>query len=93
MGFNLVGVTRADPSPRLDAYLRWIDAGMHGEMGYMARPDRQARRRDLNVILPGVRSLVVVGLDYRTVTIPMKFSMIQRAGESPRMPGEWIITS
>jgi epoxyqueuosine reductase len=32
----------------------------------MARPDRQARRRDLNMILPGVRSLVVVGVDYRS---------------------------
>ncbi len=65
LGFNLVGLTRAQPSPQLDAYFRWIDAGMHGSMAYMARPDRQARRRDLNVILPGVRSLVVVGLDYR----------------------------
>ncbi len=67
LGFNLVGVTRAEPSPTLAAYLRWIDAGMHGTMAYMARPDRQARRRDLNVILPGARSLVVVGVDYRTL--------------------------
>jgi epoxyqueuosine reductase len=36
----------------------------------MARPDRQARRRDLNVILPGVRSLVMVGLDYHTLRLP-----------------------
>jgi epoxyqueuosine reductase len=70
LGFNLVGITPAQPSPRLDAYFRWIDAGMQGEMGYMARPDRQARRRDLNVILPGIRSLVVVGLDYHTAAIP-----------------------
>ncbi len=68
LGFNMVGVTRAEPSPMFDAYLRWIDAGMHGEMGYMARPDRVARRRDLNVILPGVRSLVMVGLDYVTAS-------------------------
>ena len=64
MGFNLVGITPAEPSPYLDAYFRWVEAGMQGTMGYMARPDRQARRRDLNVILPGVTSLVVVGLDY-----------------------------
>lgn len=70
LGFNLVGVTRAEPSPTLDAYFRWIDSGMHGTMAYMARPDRQERRRDLNVILPGVRSLVVVGLDYRTLDVP-----------------------
>lgn len=65
LGFNLAGITRAEPSPTLDAYFRWIEAGMHGSMAYMARPDRQARRRDLTVILPGVRSLVVAGLDYR----------------------------
>jgi epoxyqueuosine reductase len=69
LGFNLVGLTRAEPSPQLAAYFRWIDAGMHGSMGYMARPDRQARRRDLNAILPGARSLIVVGLDYR-VRVP-----------------------
>jgi len=70
MGFNLVGVTRATPSPTLDAYKRWIEAGMHGAMGYMARPDRVIRRQDLQAILPGSRSLVLVGLDYRTLDIP-----------------------
>jgi epoxyqueuosine reductase len=69
-GFNLVGIAPAVPSPTLDAYLRWIESGMHGEMGYMARPDRIARRRDLNMILPGVRSLVIVGLDYQSAAPP-----------------------
>ncbi|MCB9452713.1 MAG: tRNA epoxyqueuosine(34) reductase QueG [Anaerolineaceae bacterium] len=70
LGFNRVGLTRVAPSPTLDAYFRWIEAGMQAGMGYMARPDRQARRRDLSVILPGVQSLVVVGLDYHTGVIP-----------------------
>ena len=65
LGFNLVGITRAEPSPHLNAYLDWIADGMHGNMGYLARPDREARRRDLNVILPGVQSMILVGLDYR----------------------------
>jgi epoxyqueuosine reductase len=70
LGFNLVGITPARPSPRLDAYFRWLDSNMHGSMGYMAREDRQARRRDLNVILPGVKSIIVVGLDYHALSIP-----------------------
>ncbi|MBA3874577.1 MAG: tRNA epoxyqueuosine(34) reductase QueG [Anaerolineae bacterium] len=70
LGFNLVGITPAQPSPYLDSYFRWVEAGMQGTMGYMARPDRQDRRRDLNVILPGVQSLVVVGLDYASAAIP-----------------------
>ena len=70
LGFNRVGVIPATPARRLDAYLAWIAAGRHGEMGYLARPDRVARRRDLEVILPGARSLVVVGLDYATAPPP-----------------------
>jgi epoxyqueuosine reductase len=70
LGFTDVGIIRADPSPQLDAYLRWIEVGMYGAMGYLARPDRVARRRDLNVILPGVRALVIVALDYGADVIP-----------------------
>lgn len=35
LGFAMLGVTPALPSPRLDAYLRWIAAGYHGTMAYM----------------------------------------------------------
>ena len=69
LGFNIVGITHATPSPTLDAYFAWIEADRHGKMGYMARPDRQDRRRDLNVILPNTQSMILVGLDYRTLTI------------------------
>lgn len=70
LGFNLVGISPARPAPHLEAYFRWIEAGLHGEMGYMARADRVTRRRDLNVILPGVRSLIIVGLDFHTLRLP-----------------------
>ncbi len=73
LGFTFAGVTPAQPSPYLDAYLRWIEAEMHGSMGYMARPDRVARRRDLNVILPGVRSLVMVGIHIHAMAEPSGF--------------------
>jgi len=64
LGFSLFGIAPARPSQYLDAYLRWIEAGMHGEMGYLARKDRLARRHDLTRILPNARSLVMVGLNY-----------------------------
>lgn len=70
LGFNLVGVTEAQPAPHLQAYFHWLDAHMHGEMNYLAREDRLVRRRDLNAILPGVRSLIIVGLDYHTLNLP-----------------------
>lgn len=64
-GFTRIGIVPAEPSATLEAYRRWVAAEMHAGMGYMARPDRQARREDLRVILPGARSLIVVALDYR----------------------------
>ncbi|MBL8046007.1 MAG: tRNA epoxyqueuosine(34) reductase QueG, partial [Anaerolineales bacterium] len=73
LGFNLVGVTPARPAPHLAAYLRWIENEMHGEMSYMARADRVARRRDLNVILPGAQSLILVGVDFSTLRLPDSF--------------------
>ncbi len=70
LGFNRLGITPAQPSPTLDAYLQWIAAGMHGAMGYLARDDRVVRRQGLNVILPGVRSLIIVALEYTTLQPP-----------------------
>ena len=70
VGFDMVGVVTAVPSPNLHAYQRWIDAEMHGQMGYLARPDRLARRQDLNHILPGVQTIICVGLMYSTLPVP-----------------------
>jgi epoxyqueuosine reductase len=64
LGFDLVGVTPARPTPHLDAYRSWLAQGYHGEMGYMARPDRVKRREDPARIMPGVRSIICVGLNY-----------------------------
>lgn len=69
-GFNLVGITRAVPSPTLSAYRQWVDNGMHGKMGYLAREDRLIRRENLNHIVEGAQSIVMVGLDYRSIAVP-----------------------
>jgi epoxyqueuosine reductase len=70
LGFNQVGALPAAPGKRLAAYLDWLDQGYHGEMGYLARPDRIARRQDLNVILPGAQTIVCVGLNYYGGKLP-----------------------
>ncbi len=64
LGFDAVGIAPAEPGEHLSFYLDWIAAGHHGDQTYLARPDRLARRRDLAAILPGVHSLVVVGMHY-----------------------------
>jgi epoxyqueuosine reductase len=70
LGFTMIGVTPAQPARRLEAYMRWVAAEMYGRMTYMARPDRIIRRQDLNVILPGVKTIICVGLDYYTHRLP-----------------------
>ena len=37
LGFSLIAITPVHPSPQLDAYLRWIGAGMHGTMAPIQR--------------------------------------------------------
>ena len=70
LGFNRAGIIAAGPARRLAAYLSWIAEEMHGEMHYLARADREARRRDPGLILTGVKSMVIVGLDYHTADLP-----------------------
>jgi len=71
LGFDLVGIAPASSAPYLDAYHSWLAQGYHGEMGYLARPDRVERRDNLAKILPGVRSIVCVGLNYYPGDLPI----------------------
>jgi epoxyqueuosine reductase len=64
LGFDLVGVTAAGPSQSHARYIDWLSRGHHGAMEYLARPDAVARRADVRQLLPSVRSVVVVGMNY-----------------------------
>lgn len=70
LGFSMLGIIPARAGPHLNAYLAWIRGGMHGDMGYLARPDRVARRQNLSAILPGVNSMIVAGMEYLTIPLP-----------------------
>ena len=62
LGFDLVGIAPAGPSPRRDYVRRWIDEGRAGSMEYLAR--RFDERTDPAVYLPGARSVVCVAMNY-----------------------------
>ncbi len=68
LGFDLIGVAPAARAPHADAYAAWVDAGYAATMGYMARD--VARRQDPRQVLPGARSVVVVGLSYLVADPP-----------------------
>jgi epoxyqueuosine reductase len=62
LGFDLVGIAPAGPSPRRDYVRRWLDEGRAGSMEYLAR--RFEERTDPAVYLPGARSVVCVAMNY-----------------------------
>ncbi|MDP9347556.1 MAG: tRNA epoxyqueuosine(34) reductase QueG [Gemmatimonadota bacterium] len=64
LGFDAVGVAPVHASAHGASYERWIAEGFHGEMGYLAREDAVAKRKDPALLVPGARSAVVVALEY-----------------------------
>jgi epoxyqueuosine reductase len=64
LGLDALGIANPAASEHLGFYGAWIGRGLHGEMGYLARPDAVARRGDLTRTMPEVRSVVVVAQEY-----------------------------
>ena len=63
LGFQQVAITSGDLGPDEAALLAWLDAGYHGELGYMARHGvRRARPAEL---VPGTIRIISVRMDYR----------------------------
>jgi epoxyqueuosine reductase len=71
LGFLQVGFAAADPPRHSRAFLDWLDRDMHGEMGWMARPDAVERRLDPRFALPGCRTLVMVTMSYAPASEPV----------------------
>ena len=46
LGFELFGVTTAEPPPHFEVFASWIAAGRHGEMEYLATERSLQRRVD-----------------------------------------------
>jgi epoxyqueuosine reductase len=63
LGFDACGVSQAGPLEEEARYLeRWLAAGKHGKMGYMA--NHFDKRTDPRLLMPGVRSIVSVLKNY-----------------------------
>jgi epoxyqueuosine reductase len=63
LGFALAGVCEARPTSRAAALERWLAAGRHGEMAYLAR--RAAVMVDPRRLLGGARSIICVADRYQ----------------------------
>lgn len=58
LGFALLGIAPAEPSAYAREFQAWLDAGLQGEMDYMAAHTPQ--RLDPRVLVPGARSIICV---------------------------------
>jgi len=61
IGFDFCGVASAGLAPEADFFKRWIEAGCHAGMEWMAR--EVERRTDPAQILPGAKAVVIVGMN------------------------------
>jgi epoxyqueuosine reductase len=61
--FDLAGVARAHPAPDFGRFRHWMNRGLAGEMRYMT-DHRADIRGDPENLLPGVESIICVGLVY-----------------------------
>ncbi len=64
LGFDLVGITRAEPLLHAGRYRAWVGQGFAGEMGYMTRDVE--KRADPSRVLPEAQSIIVLGINYYT---------------------------
>lgn len=64
LGFSLFGVTTPEPLAHFALFQRWLGAGRHGEMAYLASERSLQRRADPLQILPECRSIIVLGTPY-----------------------------
>jgi len=81
LGFELCGIAniaRADSPAHFAAFERWLQAGMHAGMAHFVR-NFEVRKHPAS-LLPGVRSILMLGVSYGTVLNSQPHSVRQLSG-------------
>src|SRR5206468_9646463 len=85
LGFSLVGIARAAEADGFARLTDWLARGFAGEMAYMHR--HAAARRHPAAVLPEVRSVVMVGMDYGETSRPARSASEGRPSSLARASG------
>ncbi|MEK9672684.1 MAG: tRNA epoxyqueuosine(34) reductase QueG [Rhodospirillaceae bacterium] len=73
LGFDACGVAAADPVERdRQALEKFLKAGRHGDMGWMADGPRGAVRGDASALMPGAKTAVVLACNYGPESDPLE---------------------
>jgi epoxyqueuosine reductase len=62
LGFDLIGIARAEPSHYREYFRQWLDDGRAGSMAYLH--NRFEERTDPATYLPGAQSVICVAMNY-----------------------------
>ena len=62
LGFDLCRVAPCEAAPHGAEFGQWLEGGNAGEMAWMERS--RERRMDPGLVLPGAKSLIVLGMNY-----------------------------
>jgi epoxyqueuosine reductase len=65
LGFELLGIVDAQPPEHFDSFERWLRAGMNADMAHFVR--NVEVRKHPEALLPGVRSMLMLGVSYTKV--------------------------
>jgi epoxyqueuosine reductase len=65
LGFDLVGIAPAVSPPGFPSFQEWLRRGFSGEMAYL--PSREQAYSHPGHVLETVRSVIMLGMNYRTV--------------------------
>ena len=87
LGFDLVGIAPAVSPATGPEFYRWLDAGLAGEMGYLER--RRGAYDHPSGVLPEVRSVVVLGVNYFSGEEPAAASGSGRVARYARIPVDY----
>ena len=68
LGFSSFGVAAAGRPPHWDRFVEWLEAGRAGTMEYL--PRRCAAYEHPRHVLEGCRSVIMLGMNYRTASPP-----------------------
>ncbi len=82
LGFDPIGIAPASPADDFDHLSNWLDGGFAGEMDYMHR--HAEARRHPTAILPEVRSVIMVALNYNNACAAPALASGARKGKVAR---------
>ena len=65
LDFDLVGFAKAGIDRKnITAYKKWLRRGFNAKMSYLSEKEKIEKRANIEKILPGAKSAVVLGMNY-----------------------------